>query len=531
MMKGPISLADWLDARTGYRAGLRHLLDEPIPGDVNWWFTLGSVLVFLIVVQFVTGATLTMYYVPTPLYAYDSVRFITTRLAFGRVLRGLHFFGASFLVVFAVLHLLRVLFFGAYKTPREVTWMTGIVLLLLVLGFGLTGYLLPWDQRAYWATVVTINIARSTPLVGEYVANLMRGGPIIGALTLSRWYATHVILLPVALVIFVVTHVYLMRRHGIAGHFNPRPLPTSPFYPVHAVKDTIVIAAVFAALFTCAMVSKAPLEAMADPSGAAYIPRPEWYFLGLFQLLKYFPGKLEPIGAIGIPTLIIALLFLLPLFDPEPERDPRARPRVSAIVTLVVVAVSTLTWLGFRDTPKEQNLEAWEPRAIAGQDLVSSDKCTRCHAAGGAGPDLARGRINRDDQWILGHLADPDMIAPGLRPLPATGLSGTEARAVVAYVRKIREAAPPPRIAPDIRLVMDVFGTKCVACHTLDGDGGKEGPDLTHAARKPGHDAAWLVRWISDPAAVDPNAEMPAFAGKLSDVQIHAIAAYLAQRK
>src|SRR5450830_361110 len=169
MMKRPTSLADWLDARTGYRAGLRHLLDEPIPGDVNWWFTLGSVLVFLIVVQFVTGATLTMYYVPTPPYAYDSVRFITTGLAFGRVLRGLHFFGASFIVVFAVLHLLRVLFFGAYKTPREVTWMTGIVLLLLVLAFGLTGYLLPWDQRAYWATVVTINIARSTPLVGEWV--------------------------------------------------------------------------------------------------------------------------------------------------------------------------------------------------------------------------------------------------------------------------------------------------------------------------------------------------------------------------
>src|SRR5205814_2153763 len=211
------SAGDWLDARTGYRAGLRRLLDEPVPGDVNWWFTLGSVLLFLIVLQTITGATLMMYYVPTPTHAYDSIRFITNQLTFGRVLRGLHFFGASFIVVFAVLHLLRVLFFGAYKTPREVTWMTGVVLLLLVLAFGLTGYLLPWDQRAYWATVVTINIAKSTPLVGPYLAGVMRAGPVIGALTLSRWSSAHIILLPAALALFVVLHVYLMRRHGIAG--------------------------------------------------------------------------------------------------------------------------------------------------------------------------------------------------------------------------------------------------------------------------------------------------------------------------
>jgi len=260
-----MTFGDWLNDRTGYRAGLRRVLDEPVPGDVNWFFTLGSVLLFLLALQFVTGVTLTMYYVPMPAYAYESLRFIMTQLKFGSMLRGLHFFGASFIVIFAVLHLLRVLFFGAYKSPREVTWGTGIVLLLLVLAFGLTGYLLPWDQRAYWATVVTINIAKSTPLVGTYIANIMRGGPDIGALTLSRWYATHVILLPVSVLLFVVVHLYLMRRHGIAGHFNPRPLPTSPFYPVHAVKDTIVIAAVFALLFSLAALTKAPLMAMADP--------------------------------------------------------------------------------------------------------------------------------------------------------------------------------------------------------------------------------------------------------------------------
>jgi ubiquinol-cytochrome c reductase cytochrome b subunit len=530
-MKRRFAPGDWVDARTGYRAGLRRVLDEPVPGDVNWWFTLGSVLLFLLLLQAVTGAVLTMYYVPTPTHAYDSVRFITSQLAFGRVLRGLHFFGASFIIVFAVLHLLRVLFFGAYKTPREVTWMTGIVLLLLVLAFGLTGYLLPWDQRAYWATVVTINIAKSTPLVGDYVAGVMRGGPVIGALTLSRWYSAHVILLPAGLSLFVVLHVYLMRRHGIAGHFNPRPLPSSPFYPVHAVKDTIVIAAVFAALLSLSTISRPPLEAMADPADVTFIPRPEWYFLGLFQLLKYFPGRLEPVGAIGIPTLIIALLVLLPFFDPAPDRDPRARPRVSAVVTLVVVAVSTLTWLGFRDTPSEKNEAVWGARAIAGQDIASRDTCTRCHAPGGAGPDLARGRINRDDQWIQGHVIDPDMIAAGLRQPPPIGLNLIQARAVLAYVKKIRAAAPPPRLSAQDRQALDIFGTTCISCHTIDGDGGKQGPDLTHAARKPDRDAAWFERWVADPGEVNPDADMPAFGGKLSSSELKAIAAYLAKRR
>jgi len=523
-------IGDWLDARTGYRAGLSRLLDEPVPGDVNWWFTLGSVLLFLLGIQILTGAVLTMYYVPTPAHAYDSVRFIMTQLTFGHALRGLHFFGASLIVIFAVLHLLRVLFFGAYKSPREVTWMTGIVLLLVILAFGLTGYLLPWDQRAYWATVVTINIAKSTPIIGDYVAGVMRGGPVIGALTLSRWYATHVIFLPTGITLFVVIHVYLMRRHGIAGHFRPRPAPSSPFYPVHAVKDTIVIAAVFALLLTLAIVAKAPLEAMADPSDATYVPRPEWYFLGLFQLLKYFPGKLEVVGAIGVPTLVIGLLLLLPFLDSKPERAPGARPRVSAIVTLVVVAVATLTWLGFRDTPGSAS-STWSARAIAGADISAGGRCTKCHSAGGAGPDLSRGRINRDDQWIQGHLTDPEMIAPGLRPVPANGLKQTETRAVLAYVRQIRAAVPAPSIAPQDRLALDVFATRCIACHTLDGDGGKEGPDLTRAAKKADHDAAWLERWIRDPTAIKPEADMPAFNGKLTDAELQAIAAYLGRRK
>jgi mono/diheme cytochrome c family protein len=171
----------------------------------------------------------------------------------------------------------------------------------------------------------------------------------------------------------------------------------------------------------------------------------------------------------------------------------------------------------------------WSPRAIAGLDIARDDRCTRCHTSGGAGPDLMRGRISRDNQWITGHVADPEMIAPGLRPPPPAGLKVMEARAVVAYVDKVRESAPPPRVSPQDRIASTVFATRCIACHIIDGDGGKEGPDLSHEGKK--QNAAWLARWIADPSAVDPDADMPSFKGKLSDAEMQAISAYLANRK
>src|SRR6185436_1977332 len=213
-------MRDWLDSRTGFRSLLKHLLDEPLPQGVGWWFVTGSIVLFLLTVQLLTGVLLAVFYSPSPDHAYDSVRFIMERITFGRVLRGLHFFGASFIVVAAVVHMLRVVALGSYKNPREVTWITGVVLLLVILGFALTGYLLPWDQKAYWATTVTINIARSGPF-GEQVAGLLQGGTNLGSLTLLRWYAAHVFLLPSALIGFVVAHLFLMRRHGISGALKP----------------------------------------------------------------------------------------------------------------------------------------------------------------------------------------------------------------------------------------------------------------------------------------------------------------------
>jgi ubiquinol-cytochrome c reductase cytochrome b subunit len=521
---------NWLDSRTGYRAAVTHLLHEPLPSGVGWWFITGSVLLFLLAVQILTGLVLTMYYVPSPEHAYDSVRFIMDGVAFGPLVRGLHFFGASFIVVAAVIHMLRVVLFGSYKAPREATWITGVVLLLLVLAFSLSGYLLPWDQKAYWATTVTINIAGSTPIVGEQVAALLRGGFDLGALTLGRWYSAHVFLLPACLVAFVVAHLYLMRRHGISGPIAPRAGEPKPFYPYHAFKDTIAMAVVFAALLTLAYTIPAPLDAIADPTDAAYVPRPEWYFLSLFQLLKYFPGPLEPIATIVIPGLVLGGLFALPFLDRRPDRHPLKRPLVTGGFAVLGAAVVALTWLGLQDSPAHADPDAWGPIAIAGRELAKDERCTRCHTVGGAANVLASTRLRRDPEWLLSHVQDPEIIAPGLRQPPPGGMNTLSGRAVLAYMHKVRAGSHGPDVAPETAVASRVFATRCANCHVIDGEGdGAAGGNLSRVGRE--HDAKWLREWITDPATVDELAEMPAFGDRLSDAEMDAIVTELARRK
>jgi len=346
-------MLDWLDQRTGFRNGIKHLLDEKLPPGVGWWFVTGSVVMFLLTVQLVTGIVLTIYYSPSPDYAHDSVQFIMQRVPLGRVLRGLHFFGASFIVIAAVVHMLRVVLLGSYKKPREVNWMVGVLLLLIILAFALTGYLLPWDQRAYWATTVTLNITKNVPLLGGFLSGLLKGGTNLGALTLLRWYAAHVFLLPACLVVFTIAHIYLMRRQGISGPVKPVAGESKPFYPYHALKDTIVIAGVFALLLTFAIRFNAPLAAVADPTDATFVPRPEWYFMSLFELLKHFPGPLEPVATVFIPGLVIGLLFLLPFLDRSPDREASRRPIVIGSFAIVFIAIGLLTYQGIRTTPTE----------------------------------------------------------------------------------------------------------------------------------------------------------------------------------
>ena len=207
---------DWLDERLAWRQVWQAIFLRKIP-KVNWLFTLGSASLFLAINQIVTGILLTIYYVPTPDHAYDSVQYITTQVTAGWLIRGLHHWGASAMVVVVALHMLRIIFHGAYKFPREVTWFTGVVLLLIVIGFGFTGYLLPWDQKAYWATTVGTRIAGTPPLIGDLILRIVRGGEELTAITLARFFGVHIWVLPTVLILLTALHLYLVIRIGISA--------------------------------------------------------------------------------------------------------------------------------------------------------------------------------------------------------------------------------------------------------------------------------------------------------------------------
>jgi len=210
------NISEWLDERLGWRSVWETIFLRKVP-KVNWSYTLGSATLFTVINQAVTGILLTIYYVPSPDEAYASVQYITTQVPAGWLIRGLHHWGASAMILLTVLHMVRVIFYGSYKYPREMTWFTGIGLLIVVFGFGFSGYLLPWDQKAFWATTVGTRIAEVTPIVGDAILRIMRGGNELTAITLARFFGVHVWFLPAALLILVGIHLYLVIRIGISS--------------------------------------------------------------------------------------------------------------------------------------------------------------------------------------------------------------------------------------------------------------------------------------------------------------------------
>ena len=326
-------------------------IKKPLPKHINWLFSLGAMALFLLILQAATGAFLAIYYSPSPDHAYNSVTYITDEVPFGAFVRGLHHWGASAMVIVVFLHLLRVVVYDSYKAPRELTWIVGVLLLLIVLGFGFTGYLLPWDQKAYWATVVGAKIASTVPFIGDAVGKVMRGGEEVGAVTLTRFYAIHTIWLPWVVFGLVGLHLFFVRHLGSSG----LPKNTSeemdkgkPFYPDQLFEDSVAILILFGVLAAMALFVPVPTEDIADPTDASYDPRPEWYFLFLFQLLKYFEGPLEVVGTFVIPTVAIVLLFLVPFLTRKERLPLRKRPVALAITSLSVLSLISLTVLGLR---------------------------------------------------------------------------------------------------------------------------------------------------------------------------------------
>ena len=294
---------DWLDERSGYRQLLQQALNEEIPGGASFAYVFGSVLTFILVVQVVTGVFLAMYYSPSTTDAWASVAYIQDQVTMGWFVRGLHSYGASAMVIVSGFHLLQTAVYGAYKKPRELNWIVGVVLLGLILAFALTGYLLPWDQTGYWATKVATGIAGTSPVIGEQLQYAIQGGNEYGNLTLTRFFAIHVFLLPAAMILFVVVHVALFRKHGVTTRWGMSQevvvRRTQPFWPNQLLKDMIAIAVVFAATVGMTVRTRGvELGAPADPA-SNFDARPEWYFRPLFQLLKYFEGPMEMVVSLG----------------------------------------------------------------------------------------------------------------------------------------------------------------------------------------------------------------------------------------
>ena len=206
----------WLDERLGLKTIYDTVLDRKVP-KVNWWFTLGSASLFLFLLQGITGIMLTVYYIPSPDHAYDSIQYIMTGVSYGWLIRGIHHWGASLMVLIVFFHMLRTYFFGAYKYPREFTWFTGVFLLLLTLGMGFTGYLLPWNQRAYWATTVATSIAGTVPFIGNFINQALRGGMELSAVTLARFFSVHIWWFPAMIAGLIGIHMYMVIRLGISS--------------------------------------------------------------------------------------------------------------------------------------------------------------------------------------------------------------------------------------------------------------------------------------------------------------------------
>jgi quinol-cytochrome oxidoreductase complex cytochrome b subunit len=351
----PGRVDDWFESRLRTRQLFGALLHVPIPIDAKTYY-LGGITLFLFGVQVVTGTLLALYYQSTPQAAYDSVLAITSNVAFGWLIRSIHHWAANLMLISLVLHLLRIFFQAAYKFPREMTWLVGAGLLMVTIGFGFTGYLLPWDQRAYWATVVGTEIAGSVPAIGPALLLFLRGGADVTEATLSRFFGIHVLVLPLTLGALIAIHLLLVHQQGLAspkratprpprgGHIPPDATPQKPFFPDYILDEVIAWYGVLALLVVLASLFPAGLEAKADPLVTPQHIKPEWYFLGVYELLKLVPR----IVGILAPIVLIAVVTFLPFLDRSPEIRMRRRLLAVGTATAILVGLGILTVIGAR---------------------------------------------------------------------------------------------------------------------------------------------------------------------------------------
>jgi quinol-cytochrome oxidoreductase complex cytochrome b subunit/mono/diheme cytochrome c family protein len=462
---------NWLDHRSGYRKFIAAMLLEDIPGGARWRYVWGSTLVFVFSIQLITGILLMTAYSPGDTSAWASVHFIQYQMDFGWFIRGLHHFGSQTMMVLIALHMLQVVIAGAHLPPREVNWWLGLGLLGVTFGMSLTGYLLPWDQKGYWATRVATNIASNTPMIGDFLKKMLLGGDEYGNQTLTRFFALHVAILPLTLIVLMVAHIALFRRHGVTAPLKAEG--EEYFWPGQAFKDLIMCLVVFGVMVglviwghgnpvdvpedrqpqglyqTWAHAGQqgkgANLDAPADRDTSDYPARPEWYFLFLFQLLKYFPGDKEIIGTFVIPNAVMALLAILPLLGFGPMRKFGYWISVIVIVALFL-CVGGLTLLALADDSPEYAPQAAK---LLG---VYAEKDAEKHGVEKA-KEMAQERAREKAEEFVKKTAAAEVKATRAANLAMAGVPDTGATTLL-------------RTDPLTR-GNEVFKTNCASCHAF----------------------------------------------------------------
>jgi len=334
----------------GLEKALENLKALKIRSDaITWHRCFGALNLVLVVLLFISGSVMAFNYSPVPGIAYDSVDFAVFNLPFGDVIMGIHHYSWNVLLVVMGFHLLRAFVVGAYKAPRQLVWVSGIIILVIVPMFIITGDLLPWDQKGYWSTRVRLSIIQSVPYIGDFIARFLQGGPLTGIVALNRFYVLHTIFLPVLLLFSIVIHFHFIRYRGLSEPLfgEGKPIYQISFVPDMLSRWLILFIITTLVLGLASRYWTAPLGDPADPTDFSYIPKPEWWVLFLNQLVAIFKGPFSIIGTVVIPGGLLCFMIVLPFVDKSSDRDPARRIAVMVVAALILVFMTGLSLMGF----------------------------------------------------------------------------------------------------------------------------------------------------------------------------------------
>ena len=453
------------DHRTGTSKLFGPVLSHPVPnatGVVGWSYALGSAVLFSFILQVATGIALATAYIPSTGDAFESLRFITEEATLGWLLRGMHNYGATAMIVLVGLHMAQTFLVGAYKFPREMSWLSGAALLLITLALAFTGQLLRWDQIAYWSVFVLAQQVVRVPLIGGQLTQLVLAGNTVNGVTLSRFYAFHVFFLPALIFAFLALHLWLVLHHGVSEPPEPgRPVDPRhyqrryhrfvaregvPFWPDALWRDAVLSAVVLAAIIGLAVVvGPPPVEEPPDPANLDATPRPDWYFVWIFAALALVPPAFEDVVILGAPLALGVLLFTLPFISNKGERAPQRRPWAIGVVLLAVLMIGTLYVAGerapwspeFAAPPLPAALvgETAPPPVVRGAVLYNEKGCEACHRIGDYGGRYGPGLGDAGDRLTREQLIIRILNGGGGMPAYAGTLSDEELMALVAFLQ------------------------------------------------------------------------------------------------